>query len=229
MSKDSYFYFKDFKVKQRPGVFKIGTDGVIAGLLAECESNQRILEVGTGTGLISLLLANRYPDVSIVAIDLQKEAADLAGENFADSPFASRLTALQADFLEFQSIEPFDLIISNPPYFLPNQQTPDKKRQIARQTTHLSAEHLLNKAPLLLTESGRLSIIAPNLPVNPAMKLIKQTFIRSFPNSPTIRMFGTYGLEHAPLEKETDILTLYEPDQSRSAQYQHLSQNFYLK
>lgn len=229
MPKDPYFYFKDFKVKQREGVFKIGTDGVLAGLLAESGEYHNILEVGTGTGLISLLLANRFPSAKITAIDIQEEAVELASENFSNSPFASRLKALQADYLNFNPENPFDLIISNPPYFLPNHQTPDKKRQTARQTTHLSVEALLNHAPSLLKSTGKIAVIVPQLPTQALFNLEKQTLIRSYSTTPIIRVFAIYGSASTISETITETLTLYQEGQIRSEAYQSLSQNFYIR
>lgn len=229
MAAPTPFYFQDFKVEQRHEVFKVGTDGVLAGLLAAPQADDLILEIGTGTGLISLLLANRFDQVKVTAIDYFVEAVNLAKQNFENAPFASRLSVIHADFNQFECNQRYDFIVSNPPFFIPNHQTPDKKRQAARQTTHLSAEQLLAKAPKLLSNNGKMSLIVPELPKTNTMFLHSVILIRSFQASPVIRYFATYGLNPSDIGVVEDELYLYKADKTRSEAYHHLSSNFYIR
>ena len=152
------FQFKEFSISQSKNVFRVGTDGVLLGVAATVEGAKNILEIGTGTGLISLMLAQRNPQATIQSIDINKEAADLANSNFQNSHFKERLRAYHVDFKEFKSNEKFDLIVSNPPYF---EENPSGKDILARQQKELSFQILIENAAAFLSENGLLSVIIP--------------------------------------------------------------------
>lgn len=152
------FQFKKFTINQSTNVFRVGTDGVLLGVLSTVEHANKILEVGTGTGLISLMIAQRNPTSDILAIDLNREAVDLARENFENSPFQKQLKVQHQDFKDFSSEERYDLIISNPPYF---QENSSSKDIVARQQTELTFESLIQKSAGLLSAKGLLSVIIP--------------------------------------------------------------------
>lgn len=152
------FHFKKFSLKQNENVFRVGTDGVLLGALADLKNATQILEVGTGSGLISLMLAQRADRAFIHAIDINPDAVTLAESNFKQSPFAERLTSSLCDFKIYRPDKKFDLIISNPPYFEANDSAKDRK---ARQQIELSFSELIHNAARLLTENGRLSVIIP--------------------------------------------------------------------
>ena len=147
------FRFKNFTINQSEKVFRVGTDGVLLGVLATVENAGHILEVGTGTGLISLMLSQRNRNAAILAIDFSKDAAQLASENFKNSPFSKNLKALEQDFKTFESEEKFDVIVSNPPYFEKNQ---SEKDVIARQQTELSFDDLIEKSVKNVLDLGSL-------------------------------------------------------------------------
>lgn len=152
------FQFKNFTVNQSAKVFRVGTDGVLLGTLATVENAKNILEVGTGTGLISLMIAQRNPDAEIIALDINEKAVELADENFKNSPFQERMKTLHRDFKAFQTGKKFDLIVSNPPYF---EENPSGKDVLARQQTELSFGDLIRKSSDSLSSSGILSVIIP--------------------------------------------------------------------
>lgn len=152
------FRFKNFTIKQSKKVFRVGTDGVLLGALADVENADKILEVGTGSGLISLMLAQRNPNAITSALDINAEAVALASENFRNSPFSNWIWAVHADFKEFKTEKRFDLIISNPPYFEDN---PSEKDLLARQQRELSFDELIKKSAQLLSPRGRFSVIIP--------------------------------------------------------------------
>lgn len=153
------FRFKKFTINQNKEVFRVGTDGVLLGALAKVEDAGNILEVGTGSGLISLMIAQRNPKATISFLDINVEAVNLATENFHNSPFNNRIRAFHGDFKEFKSEKRFDLIISNPPYFEPN---PSEKDFLARQQRELSFDELIQKSTQLLSPAGRFSVIIPS-------------------------------------------------------------------
>lgn len=151
------FRFQKFTVHQSEAVFRVGTDGVLLGALANCNA-RNILEVGTGTGLISLMLAQRNPDAKILAVDIDPNAVGLAAHNFSHSPFSDRLAAQHIDFKTFKSSEFFNLIICNPPYF---DQNSSQKDRLARQRVTLDFDSLIRKSSELLSAYGRLAVIVP--------------------------------------------------------------------
>ena len=124
-------------------VFRVGTDGVLLGAASSVNEAKKILEVGTGTGLISLMLAQRNPNAQIHAIDIDENAVKLAAQNFENSPFKNRLAVSLEDYKNFNPKEKYDLIISNPPYFEENVSSKDI---IARQQTELSFKPLIVKS-----------------------------------------------------------------------------------
>ena len=152
------FHFKYFSIQQSEKVFRVGTDGVLLGASATVNKARKILEVGTGTGLISLMLAQRNPVTEIHAIDINQNAVEIATENFQNSPFRNRLNISLHDYKTYNPKEKYDLIVSNPPYFEENESAKDI---VARQQTELSFELLIKKSAELLTEEGLLSVIIP--------------------------------------------------------------------
>ncbi|MCQ2193645.1 MAG: tRNA1(Val) (adenine(37)-N6)-methyltransferase [Paludibacteraceae bacterium] len=159
---NTYFQFKQFRVEQEKCAMKVGTDGVLLGAWADVASASRILDIGTGTGLISLMLAQRQPGAQITAIEIDEAATQQAQENFDLSPWTDRLTCLHISLQNFLKEEGarFDAIVSNPPYFNNSLKNPDKQRSTARHTDTLSYAELM-QASSLLTERGHLSVILP--------------------------------------------------------------------
>ena len=152
------FHFQKFTVNQSAKVFRVGTDGVLLGAWATVEKAENILEIGTGTGLIALMIAQRNPKAFITVIDINEEAVALASENFRNSPYCDRLKAVLQDFKQNKTEEKFDLIVSNPPYFEENS---SEKDILARQQTELSFVDLIRNASKSLSGKGILSVIIP--------------------------------------------------------------------
>ncbi|OCA75530.1 tRNA1(Val) (adenine(37)-N6)-methyltransferase [Chryseobacterium arthrosphaerae] len=152
------FTFKQFEIQQSRDVFRVGTDGVLLGALAAVESAFRVLEIGTGTGLISLMLAQRNPQADFLGLDISADAAALTALNFENAPFRERMKNIHQDFKTFATEEKFDLIVSNPPYF---EESGSEKDKIARQTVELNFMQLISKSAQVLSEGGILSVIIP--------------------------------------------------------------------
>ena len=147
---------------------KVNTDGVLLGACVSISAtHRRILDVGTGTGCIALMLAQRYSDLGtagfeISGIDIDSASAQEAGENFARSPWPRHLDAQNISLQEFHPQEKFDLIVSNPPYFRNDLRAPDIRRDMSRHSDEsLSYEDLLDFASLYLSDAGILSVILP--------------------------------------------------------------------
>lgn len=164
--RETVFHFKRFDVINNRSAMKVGTDGVLLG--AWCASAQknmprRILDAGCGTGLIALMAAQRFPDASITGIDISRNAVMEAQENFINSPWSSRLRAIQTDFKDYADCcEKFDLVISNPPFFENGATAPDIERRVARHGSSLSLKALMIGATKLLLPEGILSLILPS-------------------------------------------------------------------
>ncbi|SEF77587.1 tRNA1Val (adenine37-N6)-methyltransferase [Halpernia humi] len=153
------FHFKEFSVAQNEDVFRVGTDAVLLGALSSVEKSKRILEVGSGSGIISLMLAQRNKSASILAIDIDENAARLSQFNFENSPFSAKISAKNIDFKALSASNKFDLIICNPPYFEVNTQS--EKDAVARQKIHLNFSELISNAAFHLEEKGLFSVIIP--------------------------------------------------------------------
>lgn len=164
MGKDS-FDFRQFCVRQERCAMKVGTDGVLLGSWAcdkTADESLNILDVGTGTGLIALFMAQRFPNAHVTAIDIDPEAVEQARENFASSPFSNRLAAFTSSLQELATAARYDAIVCNPPFFIDSLQCPDDKRTLARHARTLTLAELAKHASLLLTTEGTLSVIIPS-------------------------------------------------------------------
>lgn len=158
-----YFKFKQFTVFHDKCAMKVGTDGVLLGAWVGMEKRMKVLDVGTGTGLIALMMAQRNPASSVRALDMEKTALSQAIENIINSPFADRITLIDSPFQHFarQTEERFDLIVSNPPFFSESLLPPDKLRAQARHSVTLTLDELLFFSRCCLTDDGVLSMILP--------------------------------------------------------------------
>ena len=158
---NSWFQFQQFRVEQDRCAMKISTDAVLLGTLAQSRPPKCILDIGTGTAVIALMLAQRFPQANLTAVELDPEAASQARENCEQSPFSDRLTVMQGRFQDFPVEEPFDLLVSNPPFFPDHLPASDPKRNQALHTHSLSFEELLHKASQLLAPTGSFWVILP--------------------------------------------------------------------
>lgn len=153
------FLFKNFAIIQTEKVFRVGTDAVLLGALSTVKDSKNVLEIGSGTGIISLMIAQRNENAKIFAIDINEEAKKLSALNFKNSIYAERLSAERVDFTELKSDKKFDLIICNPPYFEVSPQS--DKDAVARQMVHLNFSQLIINAAFNLEMKGIFSVIIP--------------------------------------------------------------------
>lgn len=154
------FHFKQFSVVQDRAPMKVGTDGALLGAWVPAENAKTILDVGTGTGLIALMLAQRCREATITAIEPNRDAALDAADNFARSPFADRISLIESTVQNFRTDARFDLIASNPPFFRNSLPAQEFGRSMARHADTLSHIDLLNAADLL-APGGLLAGIYP--------------------------------------------------------------------
>lgn len=159
----SGFQFKKFTIQQDRCAMKVGTDGVLLGAWTSVDPQiRRILDVGSGTGLISLMMAQRCPHAAIDGVELDPDAFEQGVENFEQSPWHSNLFNYHASFQEFteEIEEQYDVIMSNPPFF-DHGDSPEGPRKLARDKTTLPLEDLISGADRLLSEHGRLALVLP--------------------------------------------------------------------
>lgn len=155
------FRFKQFEVDDGGCAMKVGTDSVLLGSWCECDNMHNVLDLGAGSGLLALMIAQRAPAANIKAVEIDPAACAAAAANFAASPWADRLTAVCADALTGLSGERPDLIICNPPFFIGGMQSPDSRRALARHSGGLSPESAIDLAARILSPTGSLAMVTP--------------------------------------------------------------------
>ncbi len=162
--RETVFRFKKFSVSNTLSAMKIGTDGLLLGALAPVRNNQaKVLDIGTGTGVVALMVAQRLPEAQIDAIEINSEATAEARHNFSNSPFFDRLNLFETDFLKWNnSSTEYDLIVSNPPYYINSLKSPESARNAARNQESLPMDRLFERASGMLSHDGEITVILPS-------------------------------------------------------------------
>lgn len=232
-----FFRFKQFCIHHDRCAMKVGTDGVLLGAWADAENGTLILDVGTGTGLIALMMAQRYENAIFRAIDIDGDAVVQARENMANSPFADRMTVEQDDFRHYAATcgERFDMIVSNPPYFNRAILPPDSQRQTARHAVSLSLIELLQAATICLAPEGVLALILPyDQQIELETKahecgfyLKRKTVVYSLPNSKPKRLL-TEWTRHKIESPIHDELIIENERHKYSKEFVNLVKVYYL-
>lgn len=229
------FQFKQFTVNHDKCAMKVGTDGVLLGAWAPVGNAKQILDVGTGTGLIALQLAQRNPCARITALEIDFVAAVQANENVHSSPWADRIEVVCSDFRDFQSEGKFDLIVSNPPYFMDALKCPDEQRCTARHAGGLNYDLLFRHSAHLLEEEGVLSLIIPveaeRTIIDAAWshKMFPSHCMRVFtkPGKPCRRVMFTFGFQEKKCTEENLCIELSR--HAYTPEYVDLTKEFYLR
>lgn len=241
----SGFQFKQFAIQQDRCAMKVGTDGVLLGAWAT--TGERMLDIGTGTGLIALMLAQRCAHAVVDAVEIDEAAAEQARENVAASPFADRVNVVNVEIQKFTPMNGvrYDVVVSNPPYFQNALGSPDEKRHTARHTDSLSYRELLDAVTRLLREDGRFCII---IPFDCRQSVIDEALLHGFSISRECAVRTTqrkaprrYLLEFSRRIKATENrmgensttkgyeeVVLTDGDGGRSEWYQNITKEFYL-
>jgi tRNA1Val (adenine37-N6)-methyltransferase len=172
---NTWFQFKQFTIQQEHAAMKVGTDGVLLGAWASVPPpGGRVLDVGTGTGVIALMVAQRTESVTVDALEIDPLTARQAKENFQNSPWKNRIQCIQSAFQDYCSHcrITYDLIICNPPFFSGSSKTPSKEKNLARHDDSLSLEELFKGSVLLMNKSTVISLILPVQKLPQAMELV---------------------------------------------------------
>lgn len=232
------FHFKKFSVEQEGTAHPVGTDGVLLGAWADVENCARILDIGGGTGLVALMLAQRTVASAITAVEIHPGSAALARRNFAASPWADRLEVLELSVQEFaqQTERQFDLIVSNPPYFSETTFSPHATRRLGRHTASLPPGELLTVSQKLMCEKGRLCVILPaaegrrlcELAVSHGLYCTEEVEVRSRPEKSVERLLLRF--ERDPFRFVRKKLNIYAENEGKlySDDFKRLTKDFYL-
>lgn len=214
---------------------KVSTDSVLLGAWAPVDKVTRALDIGCGSGLLALMIAQRTPDATMIeAIEIEPAAARQARENAARSRWATRIRVREGDVRSFTPSVRYDLIISNPPYYTAGPACADAARQLARQTGQLSHAALLERAADWLTPHGRFSLILPfqageQLTQQAAQLgwyLAQRTTVAALPDRTPHRLLLTFT--RAPASLRNDQLTIRDAHQRYTPAFRALTAAFYL-
>lgn len=231
------FRFKQFHLEQEGVTQPAGTDGVLLGAWTEIRQARDILDIGAGTGLIALMLAQRSgPEVRITAVEIHPESAACARRNFSNSPWTERLTVMAqaVQDVAHKAKQRFDLIVSNPPFFSETIISPDEKRRLARHTQTLRTADLLGAVQALLAPGGRFCLI---LPTAEGRRFVEQACLSGLYCTKETQVYPRRGkaverlllqFERNPYPFERSKIEIYEQGEQWSAQFRALTAAFYL-
>lgn len=236
--RQSIFHFKQFSLSNSRSAMKVGTDGVLLGAwakLPDVMGVKRALDVGCGTGLIALMIAQRYHDAIIKCIDISNDAVEECKINILNSPFANRVEVSLSDFRKFDDGQKYDLIVSNPPFFTEQLQSPDKLRAVARHEDSLPLSTLIYRSISQLAPGGRLAMVLPTTRDEDVMfeaALIgltpsRQCKVFSRENKPAIRTLWEFSTGNNVMFEKTQLL-IQNSDGNYTEEYIALVKDFYL-
>lgn len=234
MKKTKNFSFKQFSITGGYSGMPVSTDGVLLGAWMPLESISHLLDIGTGTGLLSLMCAQRSSIIKITAVEVDKHAIEAAKTNFKQSPWSQRIELIAGDVLSHCFEQKFDAIICNPPYFNSGEQSKSEQRATARHTDTLSHKQLLERCQNLLTESGYACFVLPIVEGEIFIELAEATGwhlktridVKPTENKPVSRLLIT--LSKTPCTNQQQALQIHQ-DGGYSQDFIALTRDFYLK
>lgn len=230
------FHFKRFSVAQDRCAMKVGTDGVLLGAWAKYPSKVcNVLDIGSGTGVIALMLAQRFSKAEVTGIDIVADAVLQASENFTNSIFTERLHAVHTDFMDFETSSKFDCIVSNPPFFTNGIVSPNEERKLARHAINFSFSKLFHKVANLLAAEGIFSMI---IPIELKEEMLRESRLNGlfcnaictvYPNftKPPKRILLAFSLVQTEIKKEQLVIET-EVRHQYMEEYKTLLKDFYL-
>jgi len=233
------FRFKKFSVAQDRCKMKVGTDGVLLGAWSQVEGHQKGLDIGTGTGVIALILGQRSEQLTIAGVEIDQDSCQQAAENFAAAPWNNRLSIIDSSVQEYaaNSPEKYDLIVSNPPFFTGGTISDSQDRNDVRHTIKLSHADLLRSVQKLLTPEGRFNIVLPlieglrfiELAETYNLRLSRRQGVRPKASKPVSRLLLEFQKGGEGLLEEEDLVIQEEEGRNNwTEQYEALTRDFYL-
>lgn len=234
---NDYFKFKQFTIYQNKCAMKVGTDGVLLGAWVDIKNAAKVLDIGTGTGLIALMLAQRSNAI-IDAVEIDTNACMQAQENVNQSAWADRINIIHQSFQDFlkETETKYDLIVSNPPYFQNSLTAPRENRAKARHNTELQLTDILNGTLSCLSELGTLSLILPYVEGNlfiakaaeQGLYCVRKTNVLHKPGRKPKRLLLEFKKIKKPFTEQQLIVELNKRHEY-SDDYKNLTKDFYLK
>lgn len=232
---NQWFEFKQFKISQDKTAMKVGTDSVLLGAWCNTEGINTALDIGTGTGVVALMIAQRTKNVWIDAVEIDPMAAEQAIENIQNSKF--NVNVKKNDFLSFarNSLFKYDLIVSNPPYFENSKLSGNKQKDTARHNLNLNISDIFNESYNLLTSKGRLTLIYPYEKIDETIEIARSfgfyqgrlLIIKPTPNKKPHRFMAEFYKSKQDKNFENEIFIEYERH-IYSEDYIFLTKDFYL-
>ncbi len=228
----SVFNFKHFQIHQKNTALKVGTDSMLLGALCKWSNTKRLLDIGTGTGVLSLMCAQRFSFEEIIGIELSEDTFADARINAQNNPFPAKISMLNQAIQEYEPVERFDAIISNPPFFENSSKNPDAHKSLARHTESLSFLELVQSISNLLSQDGKAWIIVPFESKEQLIQLAKtnELFVSDLitifgkPNKPTRAILS---FEKQVSEIQTSSLCIRTENGSYTQEYKTLTQEFH--
>ncbi|MFB6318182.1 tRNA1(Val) (adenine(37)-N6)-methyltransferase [Saccharicrinis sp. FJH54] len=229
------FRFKQFEIDQEGAAQKVGTDSVLLGAWVNHSLCKTILDIGCGTGVLALMMAQRFPHAMIDAVEIDDAACRCAVKNVENSMFKYRITVWHQKIQTFSTPVQYDLIISNPPFFSSGLQSPAHQRSAARHTDHLTHDELLHSAERLLKDSGSFALILPEQEANGiGLKAIRFGLFRTrtchvhpLPGKEPNRVMITFQKDAAD-KLSVEHIVVRNADRTYSEAYKILTKDFYL-
>jgi tRNA1Val (adenine37-N6)-methyltransferase len=227
------FTFKRFRVRHDRCAMKVGTDGVLVGAWAR--GGRRMLDIGSGTGLIALMLAQRFDEAWVDGLEVDAEAVAQSRENIAASPFADRIAIHQTAFQYFRPQTPYDAIVSNPPFFLNGLKNPDDGRTRARHSDPMFFKSFFRFSKQWLADSGEVSLVIPSEHYEDVSAeayllgflLSRRVWVRSSPRKPVERCLLAFAKRRTGMPEEREVC-LMENGGEISTWYKEITCEFYL-
>jgi len=234
--------FKHFTVHDDKCAMKIGTDAVLLGTIATHPNPKHILDIGAGSGIVALMLAQRFPNSSVTAVELENGAALQASDNFTNSPFSKRLNCINDSFQNISSnktIGKFDLIVSNPPFFNGTSKSPYEPRNMARHENYLKIDELFSGIENVIEDEGVFIVVWPVereevLTQSAAKHNYYQVYrieIRATSNHEAVRIISVFSKVRPPEIIESEITLESGVGENRvfTPEYLKLVKDFFLK
>ena len=234
---ETLFRFKKFQVSQEKCAMKINTDGVLLGAWVNCKQAEKILDIGTGSGVIAMMLAQRSTASRIVGVEIDEASCEEAEMNMKLSPWPLRLSVFKESIQDFttNANEEFDLVVSNPPFFSGGTLSSTQQRSLVKHTVKLPHSDLLRSAYELMSKEGQFFVVLPYIEGLRFIELAEQyrlycnhiCEVSSFENSPVERLLLSFNKFESEQNKEA--IFIRKDSTSFSDSYINLTRDFYLK
>ena len=230
------FKFKQFTINQEGAPFKVGTDSMILGSWVELKGDETVLDIGTGTGVLALMVAQKLNTGKVLAIEIERLAFEIAESNFLNSPFSERLIAVNEPLKKIHPNGKFDLILTNPPYFQDSTKKADRESSTARHTDTLSFDEIAHFCQNYLKEDGRCALVLPvkeskdfkKMASLRGLYLNKELLLNSFQDSEPKRVCMEFSKTQSPFKSE-NLVIRNRSDGQYTDEYKSLTQEYHLK